>query len=377
MLDAAGRLDPARRPALGLLVIDHDGGHMDRRQPQDIHVPLYNNGIGPGAARVVHYRVRVPEDARGSIDALGRRPLPEVHAATTRPSRSAPSHPSLPVTTLASDTVALPVAGAPAPPAGRPGLRDATSAGQPRPALAALERLRHRPLPAGRPEGRGARLDARRRARAGQAGRAAEPRARRDRRGPPRGRQAIARRGREPPAGLGQDRVLPRRPSPRTRGGSTTPRRTFETVLAKFPLDRVAWNNLGSVYWLAGRFPEAIEAYGKTLAIDPEDLNAHYNLMRVYRAIGDRQQAAVHDAAYRKYKEDETGPRGGGRLPPARTRGPTASRSRSTSTRRRSLRPRSRRRGSRRSGPKGYETDIGYLTRTHPPIIREARDTPP
>ena len=21
---------------------------MDRRQPQDIHVPLYNNGIGPG-----------------------------------------------------------------------------------------------------------------------------------------------------------------------------------------------------------------------------------------------------------------------------------------------------------------------------------------
>ena len=25
-------------------------------------------------------------------------------------------------------------------------------------------------------------------------------------------------------------------------------------------------------------------------------------------------------------------------------------------------------------GPKGYQTDMGYLTRTHPPIIREARD---
>jgi hypothetical protein len=25
-------------------------------------------------------------------------------------------------------------------------------------------------------------------------------------------------------------------------------------------------------------------------------------------------------------------------------------------------------------GPKGYQTDMGYLTRAHPPIIREARD---
>ena len=25
-------------------------------------------------------------------------------------------------------------------------------------------------------------------------------------------------------------------------------------------------------------------------------------------------------------------------------------------------------------GPKGYETDFGYLTRTHPPLMREAID---
>ena len=68
----------------------------------------------------------------------------------------------------------------------------------------------------------------------------------------------------------------------------------------------MAWNNLGLVHWLAGRFPEAIAAYGKTLDIDPEDLNAHYNLMRVYRAMGDRKNADLHDAAYRKYKDDES-----------------------------------------------------------------------
>ena len=35
-------------------------------------------------------------------------------------------------------------------------------------------------------------------------------------------------------------------------------------------------------------------------------MNAHYNLMRVYRAMGDRAKAAFHEAAYRRYKDDET-----------------------------------------------------------------------
>ena len=59
MLDeTAGSTRGADR--LWTLVIDENGGHMDRRQPQDIRVPLYNNGIGPGAARVVHYRLHGP-----------------------------------------------------------------------------------------------------------------------------------------------------------------------------------------------------------------------------------------------------------------------------------------------------------------------------
>src|SRR5262249_47292563 len=52
---------------LSQLVIAHDGRAMDRRQPQEIHVPLFNNFIPPGAARTVHYRFRVPSDATGSI----------------------------------------------------------------------------------------------------------------------------------------------------------------------------------------------------------------------------------------------------------------------------------------------------------------------
>ena len=78
-LDANLRLDPAASK-LNQLVIAHDGTAMDRRQPQDIHVPLYNNAIGPGAARVVHYRFKVPADAKGSVTLSA--------AATTASSRA-------------------------------------------------------------------------------------------------------------------------------------------------------------------------------------------------------------------------------------------------------------------------------------------------
>jgi tetratricopeptide (TPR) repeat protein len=150
--------------------------------------------------------------------------------------------------------------------------------------------------------------------------------------------------------------------------------RDLKYVLAKFPLDRVAWNNLGSIEWLAGRYPQAIEAYGKTLAIDSEDLNAHYNLMRVYRALGDRQKAAFHEASYRRYKDDET----------ARAIAADYRRENEWDNRE-SLPihvhaeaeppPAAAPPWVAAIGPKGYQTDMGYLTRDHPPIVREARDS--
>jgi nitrate/TMAO reductase-like tetraheme cytochrome c subunit len=107
VLDGDGRLDPAA-DTLTTFVIDHDGRHMDRRQPEDIHVPLYNNGIGPGAARVVHYRVRVPENAKDSITLSAGVQYRKFSRDYTTFSLGA-SSPSLPVTTLASDSVSLPV----------------------------------------------------------------------------------------------------------------------------------------------------------------------------------------------------------------------------------------------------------------------------
>ena len=100
VLDENGRLAPAC-DRLELYVIDHDGQHMDRRQPQDIHVPLYNNGIGPGAARAVHYRIQVPKDAKGSI-VLSAGVHYRKFSRDYETFSLGPSYPSLPVTTLAS-----------------------------------------------------------------------------------------------------------------------------------------------------------------------------------------------------------------------------------------------------------------------------------
>ena len=369
VLDETGRLDPAA-DRLATLVIDEDGGHMDRRQPQDIRVPLYNNGIGPGAARVVHYRVAIPKDAKGPVTLSAGTHYRKFSRDYTTFTLGAAA-PSLPVTTLARDAVTLP-AGPLTPdpsPAGR-GENARAARGNSDPLWlrwndygiglflqgdlkgAARAWTKVAELAPDKPDGP---LN---RARAEIAeGRLADAKA------------SLAEAEKRRP-GWGKTRFF-RATVAKDEGRLGDAETDLKAVLDQFPLDRVAWNNLGLVYWLDGKFPEAVAAYGRTLAIDPEDVNAHYNLMRVYRALGDRKNADKEDAAYRKYKDDESiraimGPY---RLdhawanreslpihvhveavPPRAAPAPWVA----------------------GIGPHGYETDRGYLTRVHPPVPPEA-----
>ena len=59
-------------------MLDRDGNRIDRRNPQDIFVPLYNKQIPPGAGQVVHF---APRGARGvdrADHARGQGQLPQV-----------------------------------------------------------------------------------------------------------------------------------------------------------------------------------------------------------------------------------------------------------------------------------------------------------
>ncbi len=79
-------------------------------------------------------------------------------------------------------------------------------------------------------------------------------------------------------------------------------RDAFQRVLRSFPYDRVVWNELGRTLYLLRRFDEAIEAFQTTLSIDPEDLDAHYNLMLCYGALGDRKRAEIHRRLWARFK---------------------------------------------------------------------------
>jgi tetratricopeptide (TPR) repeat protein len=67
----------------------------------------------------------------------------------------------------------------------------------------------------------------------------------------------------------------------------------------------VVLNQLGRVLFLKRQFKEAVAEFEKVLAIDPEDLQAHYNLMLSYQGIGDSAAAARERTLYERFKADE------------------------------------------------------------------------
>ncbi len=80
----------------------------------------------------------------------------------------------------------------------------------------------------------------------------------------------------------------------------------LRTVLAQFPRDRVVRNELGRVLFLQKRYADAVKEFEQTLSIDPEDLQAHYNLMLCYNGLGDDAKANEHKARYLRFKADES-----------------------------------------------------------------------
>ena len=77
-------------------------------------------------------------------------------------------------------------------------------------------------------------------------------------------------------------------------------------VLAQYPRDRVALNDLGRVLFLQRKYNEAVKILQSVLEIDPEDLQAHYNLMLCYNGLGNEKLAKEHEARYMRFKADES-----------------------------------------------------------------------
>ena len=80
----------------------------------------------------------------------------------------------------------------------------------------------------------------------------------------------------------------------------------LQSVLKQYPRDRVVRNELGRIYFLQKKYSDAVKEFETTLSIDPEDLQAHYNLMLCYNGLGDEAKAEAHKVRYLRFKADES-----------------------------------------------------------------------
>ena len=93
-------------------MLDRNGNRIDRRNPQDIFIPLYNKQIPPGAAQVVHFGLDVPADAPGPITLEAKVNYRKFDRKYMDYVFGKGQGPELPVVVMARDLVQLPVEGA-------------------------------------------------------------------------------------------------------------------------------------------------------------------------------------------------------------------------------------------------------------------------
>ena len=105
---------------INVYMLDRNGNRIDRRNPQDIFTPLYNHQIPPGAAQVVHYEFVVPENQNTPLTIevkLQYRKFDTLYlnyVYATNYIKGAPftvtNH--LPITTISADKIIFPIEGA-------------------------------------------------------------------------------------------------------------------------------------------------------------------------------------------------------------------------------------------------------------------------
>ena len=326
-LGEGNRVDPWSH-FINVYMLDRDGARIDRRNAEDIFVPLYDHQIPPGAADVIHYRLEVPPAAAArslTVEASVR--YRKFDTTYLRYIYGEETTNNLPILDLARDTVSFPVG--PAAVSGSPSRQPAkplwqrwndygigllrkggTGRGELRQAIEAFTRVEE----LGYPDGplnlarvyltQGTVTDA-----------------------------AIAALERaaafEPPApawslawfsGLvnfqngAVDAAISNYRSILEADSEEMRRRRFD-----FSRDVRLQNQLGLALFerakqergrgraeaRAERLHEARKSFERALAIDPENVTAHYNLGLIHSQLGDREEAGRHQALHAKYKPDD------------------------------------------------------------------------
>ncbi len=80
----------------------------------------------------------------------------------------------------------------------------------------------------------------------------------------------------------------------------------LQKAASQFPRDTRVRNVLGRMHFLKREYETALTHFQKTIEVDPEDLDAHYNMMRCYRALKNTPLANKSRKLYLRFKADES-----------------------------------------------------------------------
>jgi tetratricopeptide (TPR) repeat protein len=105
-----GSVDPYAH-FINIYMLDRNGNRIDRRNPQDIFVPLYNKQIPPGAGQVVHFGLELPRTETGPIALEAKVNYRKFDRTYLNYIFGKGQGPTLPVVVMARDEVHLPVEG--------------------------------------------------------------------------------------------------------------------------------------------------------------------------------------------------------------------------------------------------------------------------
>ncbi|HSL23742.1 MAG TPA: tetratricopeptide repeat protein [Vicinamibacterales bacterium] len=81
---------------------------------------------------------------------------------------------------------------------------------------------------------------------------------------------------------------------------------SLRRVLEQYPRDRVALNQLARLHFLQREYTSALEVLERVAKVDPEDLQMHYTAMLTYRGLGNLEAAARSEKLFRRFKAEES-----------------------------------------------------------------------
>lgn len=313
---------------VNVYMLDRNGNRIDRRNPQDIFTPLYNHQIPPGAARVAHYSLKVPEDQRDALTVEVKLQYRKFDTTYMRHvfGKDFVTN-DLPITTISTDRVTFPIAGSSVqpqnPPVATPDWQRWNDYG-----IALLIEG-----DSGSEKGE--------LAQAAHAFEQVEKMGRAD--GPLNLARVFIKEGRLDDAAAALNRALQAQPPAphwtvawlngvvdKQNGFLDKAISEFRSIVEdrypeleerglKFSNDYEVINELGQTLFERAKLErgesarpiresflrQAIEQFERTLALDSENLTAHYNLALLYAQLGNEESARKHRQLHERYRPDD------------------------------------------------------------------------